>query len=104
MKPEDTHTHTHTRTHSRRSEDKVLWLIGWYFRLPPDVAPRSLNALFVSAAARVFFSTNPLIHELLPDSAHLHLPDGWRAGGAGGGGGGASGPQDPVSTLIQAAD
>lgn len=41
-------THTH-------SEDKVLWLIGWYFSFPPDVAPRSLNGLFVSAAAQVFF-------------------------------------------------
>lgn len=27
------------------------------------------------------FSTNRLIHKLLPDSAHLHLPDGRRGGG-----------------------
>ena len=50
-----TYTHTHTHTHTHSEKDKVLWLIGWYLSFPPDVAPRSLNALFVSAAAQVFF-------------------------------------------------
>ena len=54
MKPEDTYIHTLSQPHTH-SEDKVLWLIGWYFSFPPDVAPRSLNALFVSEAAQVFF-------------------------------------------------